>query len=447
MFTQITRTNRYAILLCLPFIFPVTILAQDEPSAKEYYESARELYLTSPDEARVHGQRAMDLALEENDLLTMAKAHFLLGYIYDYQEDAANAFHFYFGGIRAYRKLGEPERIRQLYENLAYIAERKGVHTVAEQLRRDRMEMKRSVSYRVQADMHYDLGLSLKHQGDISDGIRNQLQALRILESNPDLADTLDYANIWLELGVLNRMQWTTGNEASYLDSALRCYDRAIHFNGSDAIHLSKVQNNRGNVHRLLGHYDQSKKYLFEALELAKDHDKLKIHSYFNLGRVYFSERLLDSAIWAFTRSLEINIDVLNYHESQELYENNIELSKAPELFGAVAYLDSLGIKDLEIRGRAMRHVYRIARDRYEIINASNNSMIAQLYHQHREALADEERRGLIMSWSLRIVLLLVIFVAIWFWWRRYSVRQHNRRLALQMEKRLKDKYGIELRD
>ena len=94
-----------------------------------------------------------------------------------------------------------------------------------------------------------------------------------------------------------------------------------------------------------------------------------------------------------------------------------------------------------------MRHVYRMARDRYEILNASNNSMIAQLYHQHREALASEERWNLIMSWSLRVLLFLAMIAAVWFWWRRYSVKQHNRRLALQMEKRLKDKYGIELRD
>ncbi|MDW3193677.1 MAG: tetratricopeptide repeat protein [Cytophagales bacterium] len=447
MFAQITRTNRYAILLCLPFLIPVKILAQAELTAADQYETARELYLESPDDARVHGQRAMDLALEERDLITMAKAHFLLGYIYDYQEDAANAFHFYFGGIRAYRKLNDPIRIQQLYENLAYIAERKGVHTVAEQLRRDRMGVKSSVDYRMQADMHYDLGLSLKHQGDVTDGIRNQLQALRILESNPDLKDTIAYANIWLELGVLNYMEAKAVNDHILLDSALLCYNRALHFNGTDVIHRSKVQNNRGNVHRLLGQYDQSKKYLFDALELAEGQDKLKIHSYFNLGRVYFAERMLDSAIWAFTRSLEINIDELNYQESQTLYENNIELSKAPELFGSVAYLDSLGIKDMEIRGRAMRHVYRIARDRYEIINASNNSMIAQLYQQHRKALAKEERWGLIMSWSLWTLLLMTIVVAAWFWWRRYSVKQHNRRLALQMEKRLKDKYGIELRD
>lgn len=447
MFTQFAEISRCNSLLLLLLLSPCVILAQEGLSAADHYEFAREVYLKSPDKAREYGQQAMDYALEEGDLLIMGKAHFLLGYIYDYQEDVANAFHYYFGGIRIYRKLDDPIRVQKLYENLAYIAERKGVHTISEQLRRDRISLKESVDYRTQADMHFDLGLSLKHQGEITDGIGQQLQALGILERNPNLSDTTVYANIWLELGVLNYMQAKTAENNSFLDSALQCYERAIHFNGTDSIHRSKVRNNQGNVHRLLGQFDQSKQYLFESLLLAGDQSKLKIHTYYNLGRVYFSQNLMDSAIWAFTQSLEINIDELDFVESHALALNHIELSKAPELYGAMAYLDTLGIKDLEMRGQAMRHVYRMARERYEIINASNNSMIAQLYDQHREDLAKEEFRSLITDWTLRMLLLLACATTIWFWWRRYSVRRHNRRLAIQMEKRLKDKYGIELWD
>lgn len=447
MFAHYTQINRYHTLVLALLLLIGPLRAQDDQSAAEHYEFARELYLDSPKKAREYAQQAMDLALEEGDLLTMGKAHFLLGYIYDYQDDVANAFHFYFGGIRVYQKLNQTFRVQQLYENLAYIAERKGVHTIAEQLRQDRMGFKSVVDYRTQADMHYDLGLSLKHQGEIADGIKQQLQALEILERNPNLSDTTMYANIWLELGVLNYMQAKVSEESSYLDSALLCYDRSVHFSGSNAIHLSKVQNNRGNIFRLRGAFEKSKRHLFEALKLADGNDKLKVHTYFNLGRVYFAEGLLDSATYAFTRSLEINIGELSYNESQILSGHNIELSKAPELFGVVAYLDTLGIQDLEIRSRAMQHVFRMSRERYEIINASNNSMIAQLYDQHRRQLLEEERWLMIMNWGLRLLLLLTSTTALWFWWKRYSVRQHNRRLAVQMEKRLKDKYGIELRD
>ena len=447
MIAQFAQTNREHTLFLLLFLFPSVTFAQDDLSATDHYELALELYQTSPDKAREYGQRAMDLALEEKDLQTMGKAHFLLGYIYDYQEDVANAFHFYFGGIRVYGKLEHPFRVQQLYENLAYIAERQGVHTIAEQLRRDRIRLKDEVGYRTKVDMHYDLGLSLKHQGEITKGIHHQLQALHILKQNPDLADTLDYADIWLELGVLYYMQAKSIADYVLLDSALQCYDRAIHFNATDPIHLSKVQNNRGNVHRLLGAYDQSKKYFFHALRLANNHQKLKVHTYYNLGRVYYAEGVVDSAIWAFTRSLEINIDEPDYTESQALSQRNIELSKAPELFGSVAYLDTLGIKDLEIRGRALHHVFRMARERYEIINASNNSMIAQLYAQHRQELAKDARWQLMLNWSLKTLLLLSGAMAIWFWWRRYRVRQYNRRLASQMAKRLKEKYGIDIKN
>ncbi len=447
MFAHYTQINRYHTLVLIILFLHGCLQAQVDQSAADYYEFARDLYLESPEKAREYGQRAMDLALEERDLPTMGKAHFLLGYLYDYQDDVANAFHFYFGGIHVYRQLDQPFRIQQLYENLAYIAERKGVHTIAGQLRRDRMSFKSEVDYRIQADMHYDLGLSLKHQGEIDHGVRQQLQALHILERNPNLSDTTMYANIWLELGVLNYMRARSLGESVFLDSALQCYDRSVHFNGTDTILLSKVQNNRGNVYRLRGDFEKSKKHLFQALQLASGNDKLKVHTYFNLGRVYFSEGVIDSAIWAFTNSLEINIGELDYNESQVISQKNIELSKAPELFGAVAYLDTLGIKDLEIQGRALQHVFRMSKERYEIINASNNSMIAQLYDQHRRELARQERWHLIMIWSLRILLLLTSVAATWFWWKRYSVRQHNRRLAVQMEKRLKDKYGIELRD
>lgn len=447
MFAHFTQINRYHTLVLAFFLLISSLQAQDDQLAADLYEFARELYLDSPEKAREYAQRAMDLALEESDLLTMGKSHFLLGYIYDYQEDVANAFQFYFGGIRVFRKLDEPFRVQQLYENLAYIAERKGVHTIAEQLRQDRMALKSMVDYRTQADMHYDLGLSFKHQGEFTKGIKQQLQALHLLERNPSLSDTTMYADIWLELGVLNYMQAKALEESTYLDSALQCYDRSVHFNGSNAIHLSKIQNNRGNIYRLRGAYDKSKAHLFESLHLAEGNDKLKIHTYYNLGRVYFSEGLMDSAILAFTRSLEINIDALGYGQAQVLSQNNVERSKAPELFGAVAYLDTLGIEDLEIRGRAMQHVFQMSRERYEIISASNNSMISQLYDQHRRELAAEERWHKFSNWGLRCLLLLVSAAAVWFWWKRYSVRQHNRRLAVQMEKRLKDKYGIELKE
>lgn len=447
MFAHFTQINRYHTQLLMFILFPGVMSAQQDLSAADHYDFAREWYQESPQKAVEYGQRAMDLALEEGDLLTMGKAHFLLGYIYDYQEDVSNAFHFYYGGIRVFNQLDEPFRVQQLFENLAYIAERKGVHTVAEQLRRDRLNLKNAVDYRTRADMHYDLGLSLKHQGDIAGGIKEQLQALRILESNSDLYDTISYANIWLELGVLNRMQGTLNDNDLLLDSALNCYNRSVHFNGTDSIHLSKVQNNRGNVYRLLGQFDKSKQYLFDALRQAGVRTKLKTHTYYNLGRVFFAEGLSDSAVWAFTKSLETNIVELSYSQSQVLSQSNIELYKAPELFGSMSYLDTLGIRDLEIRGLALRHVYRMAKERYEIVNASNNSMIAQLYDQHRQELAKNERRNLFMNWGLRLLLLLSIATAVWFWWIRYSVRQHNRRLAVQMEKRLKDKYGIELKD
>ncbi len=442
------QTNlRSTLLLLLLMTITISLSAQGELTAMDHYQLARESYQNSPDDALIHAQNAMDRALEEEDLLTMGKAHFLLGYIYDHKDDVANAFHFYFGGISVYEQLGNANRVQQLYENLAYIAERKGVHVIAEQLRYDRMKSASEVGYQIHSDVNYDRGLSLKHQGEIEEALKAFLLALKLLETNPNLSDTTMYGNIWLELGVINRMQATESGEQAFLDSALLCYDRAEHFNGGDAIHLSKVQNNKGNVLRIQGQFELAKRHFYESIRLSRNFKKRKISPYFNLGRVYFSENKMDSAIWAFTRSLEINISDLNYQELQDLQQRNIELSKAPELFGAVQYLDSLGIKDPEIRGRAMRHVYRMARERYEIINASNNSMIAQLYEKHRQELAEEEQWSLLKTLSLSVMLVVAVCVAAWFWWKRYSVRRHNRRLAIQMEKRLKDKYGIELKE
>lgn len=439
------------VLLFLLLIATTLLYGQSEhaakPTAAELYQTARQLHSSNPEEALAVADKAAQLAVKERDVSTIGDAYYLMGYVYKNLDDIPNAFHYYFGAIRAYRRVSALNRVEELYGNLAFVAEAKGVHTIAEQLRRDRLKLEEAMDYQTQADMYYDMGLSLKHQGEVEDALAAQLRALSVLKRNPDLSDTLKYADIWLELGVLNYLQGKATDNIHFFDSALVCYGRAEHFNSGDAIHLSKVQNNRGNVHRLRGEYKKAKNFFFEALTTSQNTSRLNIHTYYNLGRVYYALDKKDSAIWAFTKSLEINIGDLNYTDLQELPQLNIELSKSTELFGSVQYLDSLGIKDLEIRGRAMRHVYKLAKERYEIINASNNSMIAQLYEKHREELASEARLSMVKTWGLGIMLALAVIAAIWFWWRRYYVRQYNRKLGAQMEKRLKDKYGIELKD
>ena len=447
MLTQLYMINRVA---CFWIAFGYGLIlngnAQDTPPVQDatyYYELSYESYRHAPDEAIRYGELTAELAIEEGDGHTLARSYFLLGYIYDHREDIPNAFNYYFGSIRVYQKLRNHHRVQQLYENMSQIAERRGVHEIAKQLKIDRMSNVEELPYQVKADMHYDLALSYKNTGEIEAALDHNIQALLVLEEHGDLTDTTTFSNIWLELGILHYMQAIGTNEMHWLDSSLMCYEKARHFNSSDSIHLSKIENNLGNVSRLQGNFQKGKEHLFRSIELSGGYESRKIGAFYNLGRIYFAEQKKDSAIWAFTRSLEINIKDLNYHELSILTQLNIELTKTPELFGAMSYLDSIGAVDLEIKGKAIQHVYQMARDRYLVTAANNRSMLAQLYDSHSRELKSEAFQEALQTWSLIVFLVVALGSTGWFWWRQHKTRKALNQQADDIEKRLHHKYGI----
>lgn len=436
----------YGLLIFTFLLHKNPVLGKEESrSALDLYRQAKDIYHVAPEEAIALAKKAVEAAISSDDARSMANAYFLLGYLYKNLDDIPNAFRFYFGAIRIYSKIGDDFRVQQLYENLAYISEAKGVHVIAEQLRKDRLNYVDRVEYQVKVDMHYDLGLSLKHLGELEKAMSSQLEALKILKQYGDLGDTTSFAKVWLELGILNHHQAIETGDYSILDTATRYYNRSEHFNSGDSIHLGKIANNRGDIHRLHGSYDMAKAFLRHSLDLAGSHDQKKITPYYNLGRVYWELEEKDSAIWALTQSLQINIRDLSFIERQAIPQLNIELSKAAELFGAIALLDSLGMEALEIRGQAMRFIYRMAKDRYEIVGANNRSMLAQLYEEHSRELAEEEHGDALKTWSVALLLIFSLCAAAWSWWRRYSARKALHHQATQIEKRLKKRYGLDI--
>ncbi len=173
----------------------------------------------------------------------------------------------------------------------------------------------KSELHSVQADAFCTVGISLQHQGDLSEAHENLERALSLYES---IQDKQNAAMVHMELGICCQYQGNTQQAVKHYEQALEHWQSV-----RNTTRQSFVLNNLGSLHYLSGNYIEAAKLFEQALALARTNGIMRSEAYllFNLGNLYADLEAIDSARDAFQKtrdachalddhSLLLNIDL-----------------------------------------------------------------------------------------------------------------------------------------
>lgn len=396
--------------------------------AELYYQLAKLKIGTEIDSAFYYADVTIEKARSIKSKPILAKAYFLIGYLYEITDDVPNALQYYVGAKRVYEDLGNISRVEDLDENLFKIAQDYDALEAAEFFASNRLNYLDDLpDFRRRADVYFDLGLVYFQDEEYIKANNVFWKALFEYQEHATLRDTVGYSHILLRLGMVQKKSGNTyQDQKKYYDSAEYFYRKAKAMNGSP-INQIWYHNNMGSLLIDRQQHEEAFNYLTKALKLEKQHQTVRMLplTYNNFGLIFFKKGELDSAHHYFKQAVVSNISTKTPLKNIYDKTHSINFYNHDELEKSLSYMDSIYwqnplltpldesvtaqyYKDHLLKQAALRNL----KEEYIMSVALKENMLLS------DKLTAKLRREKMINWGGVFALVLAVSIAIRYWIR-----------------------------
>lgn len=302
----------------------------DVEAFDDAYESAR-IHISDSIQLSFNAcQTAIELADKMKDPESLGKAYWMMGYLYDLNQQTVNALHYYNGASAVYKSLEDYKSTSMLLENCGTAALGADAFEIARLKYHERLSIvKKHNLNELLADAHYDLGLAFLNLNIFDSANFYQLKALELVRDNNRLK-----SDILNELGLIQ-------NSIENYDSAILLFDQAGSLDKSLAKQY-KTEYNKGLAFRRSNRLDQSLKWYKKSLASAnKLSDRARISALEGIGEVWYKMGNKDSAALYLKQSLEMNLP-RTPKDNAESYQHSMRRSTLWKLSRAYQIIEEI---------------------------------------------------------------------------------------------------------
>ncbi|MDN5201173.1 hypothetical protein QQ008_07365 [Fulvivirgaceae bacterium BMA10] len=410
--------------------------------ASVYYHLSYISLKDSLDKAILYCKSSEEHALKARNKKLLAKSYFMMGYLYHLKADLKLAVRYYMGARKAYRSINNLKKEQEVLRKVALIAREKGRYNTSLEFMNQRLKIAEKIdNWQILQDCYFELGLTHKFRNDIPEAFRSIFMVKRLIENNGNLTDTVRYAEVFNEIGILY-YRMMLNNSISYKDSAFKYYNVSRKLNGNP-VHQSKILNNLARLHLSLEDYAKAKLYLFNALNITAQigSDRLYLTQLNNLGVLYYNIGDIDSSYYYLDRSIKKNLGTGKAIDNIRDYDLRIAFQSNRELITSCKYMDSLSHK-MEVSfdvGKVMSRINDLEKSKIILDQGESEMIMEEVFLAEKEA--DEYKIDFLWSyltWFTPIggIATLCCIVLIILNWRRKKRR-------ISVKKKFKAKYDM----
>lgn len=243
----------------------ILIQTQDsQERAALQYALAKATISTDWDASLALAREYKALALELQDESMIAKANFLIAYIYDIDDQHEEAVVHYFATVDRYRLLGDQEMVSYTLKNLGAIYYQTYSYQIAKDLYEECLRIDQDLSdMPVLAALYIRLGKVTASLGEYEQSLAYFQQALNIYRY---LKEPLDVAETYNELGIVEYQR-------EHHEEAIVAYELALE-SALGQEHQQRLQakvlNNLGRAYKDLHDLNNSRIYFEQAMKLQE---------------------------------------------------------------------------------------------------------------------------------------------------------------------------------
>ncbi|MBK6833006.1 MAG: CHAT domain-containing protein [Bacteroidetes bacterium] len=252
---------------------------------------------------------------EIGDKKGMANSYNNIGTVYKDQSNNLNALKNYFASLKINTEIGDKKGIIISYNNIGNVYLNQGNFTDALKnyyaaLKTNEVDSLGSVWDKIElANSYNNIALIYHNQGNYTDALKNHLTSLKIKEdvSKGSVGDKKRIANSYNNIGNAYSNQGNNKEAVKNYLKSLKLYEEI-----GDKKGIAIAYNNIGGVYKEQGNYSDALKSHFTSLKIREEiRDKKGIaSSYSNIGTVYKSQGNYKDALRNQIASLEIREEI-----------------------------------------------------------------------------------------------------------------------------------------
>lgn len=400
--------------------------------ADAYNRTSRALKADSIDQALSYCQVAVEKSTNASEL---GQSYWMMGYLYDLLDDAANAQNYYVASADAYLYDGNTKNAVMLLQNAGTIALNADAYKVAIEYYRSRLKHAEEINdtYHI-AVGNYELGLAFLKDRQLDSANTYQNNVIDLTDDKDSLA-----AKAYLDLGII---QFHLKN----YDSARFLYNKTLSKYSSKVLEY-KVAQNIANSYLEEADYQNAETSLRESLAKGRvlGTNRSIIKPINGLGQLFAEQNQNDSAIHYLSMVYELSKSYENANDRKKLYAMGLSRSPLhdlgsnytllreidPELATKIAeeyimehmmdYLNSMEVMAKQEQVRAI-----------QLANANRNeSRLLKKLDQYRKA---ELRKNIVIGICIVAIITLILSIL----WNRIETISNAKEVIRASQSRLK---------
>jgi|GEM_PF-4784926 len=419
-----------------------SVLSNDSNSFENKIQQAKSVMSDSVELAIVYAQEAEELATTKKEL---GRVYWMLGSLYDWNNQPINASNYYYGAARIYDKLRDDNNTARLYENIGTVALNNHVpKTALRAYEKGLKHAERHGDYQLIARMRLDMGLAHKLEGNHDESLQWYMSAYHVIRVEGNAKDDAGmYSKIFNELGLLYTL--IAEESPTYSDTAAAHFEEAMRWADSD-VNKYKPLNNAGYLLMKQAQYDTALSTFKCALKVGEGigSGSLVIPTLNNMGVLHYLTGDYNRADSMLMLAIRHNIKDRNYLDNRIDRLLSVQVYSSVELARSYEYLDYIhAVKDSTLVAGFAAKVRQVLynQDRLEAVTAQQ--MIELEHERIMQDIASRERDQRIYTWVKLggLLLIIVALSAVLVWYVR-RVRAKKRAIEQTIQE-LNGKYPM----
>ncbi|OJJ16144.1 hypothetical protein BKI52_35855 [marine bacterium AO1-C] len=225
-------------------------------SAKAYLKSY-------PDSTLLLGQRALEMAKQNDFLEGVAASSCNLGGYQQYRGHYKDAYKYYLGALKIYEKLQHQPGLAQIYNHLGDVYRKQKNYQEAQTHYQRSLKLYQQLNRPVGiVENLNNLGDNARKQQRLEEALRFYFQSLKIAQTNHDLQGMMGN---WNNLGDVFDQQQKYSQAIENYQQALEVAHQL-----DSKLDIAENLSSIGRVHSVSGNHEDALKYLQESIDIAK---------------------------------------------------------------------------------------------------------------------------------------------------------------------------------
>ncbi|MFY0591812.1 tetratricopeptide repeat protein [Roseivirga sp.] len=393
------------------------------------------------DSTTIYYVKALELYTQAEDIDGQGLANDRLGVNYSMQQKYAEALNYYKGAIQLRKQAEDTMSVHFSYGNIGLLYKKIGEYDLALHYYLKSLEIKEHLGYKVSiGKVLNNIGNLYQETGDYDLAIDALEQSI---EMKKELFDTLGWSFSLDNIGAVKQSQGDYGEAISYHLESLELR-RNMKVQTRDYITLANI----GRCYRLIGNRREAKRYFLESLTAAKEANVLR-----STARAYNHLSDLSREQFDYQSSLDYGLKSLKIAEElgtrDALFEAHQALNQTYRSMGnlkmAFYHLDEYLMYEREMFDAQKQIELNKIRVRYEF-NQKEQELLASQKELERVALQSGLIKSRQVSLLISIVILTLLIVFLWLWFKSKMSRVKVEKKLLEQEK-INSNKDLEIKD